>query len=121
VKAMETENRLEDLSFDDEGFLEENEQWNEEIAFQIARREGLDSLDSEQLDIIKTLRSHYQKHHNFPILASICKKVGSRWRDCVARDFHNPMIAWKIAGLPKPPNIFFSSFDGEHYVANPNY
>jgi hypothetical protein len=31
------------------------------------------------------------------------------------------MKAWKIAGLPKPPEVFFTSFDGKNYFANPFY
>ena len=106
---------------DEEGFLTDPNLWNESIAKEIAREEGISRLDEEQLEIIQALRSHYLVHSSFPILASICRKVGSRTRDCVYRAFINPMKAWKIAGLPKPPNVFFNTFDGKKFIPNPFY
>ena len=114
-------NGKDNTSLDDDGFIVDRTKWDEHIAQKLAKLEGIDHLDQEQLAIIKTMRQHYDRHGSFPILASICKKAGSISRDCVARKFHNPMLAWKIAGLPKPANIFFTSFDGERYVPNPFY
>lgn len=109
------------LVLSEDGFLSEGSTWDEGVAKKLARREGFEHLDAEQMAIVKMLREHYSRHHSFPILASICKKAGSSRKDCVARRFQNPMSAWKIAGLPKPPNIFFTSFDGKRYVPNPFY
>jgi tRNA 2-thiouridine synthesizing protein E len=111
----------ETLVLSEEGFLSDSSNWNEDVARKLAEREGFDQLDSEQLAIVTKMREHYSKHRSFPILASICKKAGSSRKDCIARRFHNPMSAWKIAGLPKPSNIFFTSFDGKRYVPNPFY
>lgn len=106
---------------DEEGFLTDPNLWNESIARQIAEEEGIPQLNDEQFEIIKALRKHYLVHSTFPILASICRKAGSRTRDCVYRAFINPMKAWKIAGLPKPPNVFFNTFDGKKFIPNPFY
>ncbi len=113
--------RERDIVLDDEGFLATPDQWDEAVAQEIAHREGIDRLDAEKIRIVTMLRTYYQRHHNFPILANICKKIGSTAKNCVTREFVDPMKAWKIAGLPKPPQIFFTSFDGENYVANPFY
>lgn len=109
------------LTFDDEGFLNEGERWDEDVAKIIAKHEGISQLDNEKMRIVKFMRQYYQKHHNFPILGNVCKKVGDSSKDCVAREFTDPMKAWKIAGLPKPPNIFFTSFDDKKFTANPFY
>lgn len=106
---------------DDEGFLEENSIWNEEVAKIIAKHEGIKHLNSDKLKIINFLRYYYDKHHNFPILGNVCRKTGAYSRDCVAREFVDPMKAWKIAGLPKPANIFFTSFDKKKFTPNPFY
>ncbi len=106
---------------DEEGYLTDPQLWNETLARKIAEEEGIPRLDDEQFEIIKALRNHYLVHSSFPILASICRKAGSRTRDCVYRAFINPMKAWKIAGLPKPPNVFFNTFDGKKYSPNPFY
>jgi len=109
------------ITVDDEGFLSENSIWNEEIAKIIAEHEGIIQLNSEKMKIVSFMRQYYSKHHNFPILGNVCRKIGDNSRDCVAREFTDPMKAWKIAGLPKPPNIFFTSFDKKKYIPNPFY
>jgi tRNA 2-thiouridine synthesizing protein E len=115
----EHEHRVEGC--DEEGYLTDPNLWNETLARQIAEEEGIPRLNDEQLEIIQALREHYLVHSSFPILASICRKAGSRTRDCVYRAFMNPMKAWKIAGLPKPPNVFFNTFDGKKFIPNPFY
>ena len=106
---------------DEEGFLDACEKWDRDVARILAEHEGIPQLDDEKFKIVKVLRDHYEKFQSFPILAKICRNVGNRSRDCVNKEFVNPMIAWKIAGLPKPPNIFFTSFDGKKYIPNPFY
>jgi TusE/DsrC/DsvC family sulfur relay protein len=109
------------IEVDQEGFLCETEEWNEEVARALAEHEGIDDLDQSKLDIVLFLREYFQKHHSFPILRYVCKNVHAESGSCMTDEFINPMKAWKIAGLPKPPQIFFTSFDGEHYAANPFY
>ena len=113
--------RYEDIGLSDDGFIMDRSQWDDNVAQKLAALEGLGHLDKEQLTIIHAMRKHYDKYESFPILASVCKQAGSKSRDCVARRFRNPMLAWKLAGLPKPTNIFFTSFDGERYIPNPFY
>ena len=113
--------RNEDIGLSGDGFIMDRSRWDDNVAQKLAGLEGLGHLDQEQLTIIQTMRKHYDKYESFPILASVCKQAGSRNRDCVARRFRNPMLAWKLAGLPKPSNIFFTSFDGERYTPNPFY
>lgn len=110
-----------EVRVDKEGFLCDTQSWNENIARRIAIHEGIADLSSEKLKIVHFMRDYYFKHHNFPILGSVCRKVRNKSRDCVAEEFTDPMKAWKIAGLPKPPNIFFSTFDDKKYIANPFY
>jgi len=117
--TSQNEHRVEGC--DEEGFLTDPNNWNETIARKIAEEEGIPQLNDEQFKIVEALRQHYLVHSTFPILASVCRKAGSRTRDCVYRAFINPMKAWKIAGLPKPPNVFFNTFDGKKFFPNPFY
>lgn len=110
-----------DIHIDDDGFLDADDTWNEEVAKSLAELEGIHHLDDDKMKIVHFMRDYYLKHHNFPILGNVCKSIGANSRDCVAKEFVNPMKAWKIAGLPKPPSIFFTSFDNKTYVANPFY
>ncbi len=110
-----------DINIDNDGFLSADERWTEDVAKSIANHEGIHHLDENKMKIVHFMREYYLKHHNFPILGNVCKNIGANSRDCVAKEFVNPMKAWKIAGLPKPPSIFFTSFDKKTYSANPFY
>ncbi|WP_041278152.1 TusE/DsrC/DsvC family sulfur relay protein [Desulfotalea psychrophila] len=109
------------IILDEYGFLDKDQVWNKEVAMIIAEHEGFTELNEEKMNIINFMRKYYTENHNFPILAEVCKKTGDTCRDCVAREFTDPMRAWKIAGLPKPPSIFFTTFDGKKYSPNPFY
>jgi tRNA 2-thiouridine synthesizing protein E len=109
------------IAVDEEGFLAANEKWDKDVARILAEHEGIAQLDDEKFKIVQVLREHYNKFQSFPILGKICRAAGNRSKDCVNKEFVNPMTAWKIAGLPKPPNIFFTSFDGKKYIPNPFY
>ena len=97
-----------------EGFLVNVDEWNEDVARTIAEREGLKDLSGKKMEIVRFMRDYYKKYQAFPILNYVCKNLDQP-RECVTDEFSNPMIAWKIAGLPEPTNIHFVSFDGEHF------
>lgn len=101
------------LQVDEEGFLANTEDWNEGTARILARREGINQLKEEQMEIVKFLRGYYYKFTAFPILNYVCKNVNQP-RGCINEEFLNPMTAWKIAGLPKPEGIHFVSVDSGH-------
>jgi tRNA 2-thiouridine synthesizing protein E len=104
-----------EISFeiDKEGFLADMEDWNEGTARILAKREGIEDLTEEKLEIVKFLREYYRKFDAFPILNYVCKNTRQP-RGCVNEEFINPMKAWKIAGLPKPEGIHFVSVDSGH-------
>ncbi|MEN8256586.1 MAG: TusE/DsrC/DsvC family sulfur relay protein [Thermodesulfobacteriota bacterium] len=99
---------------DSEGFLANIEDWDEDIAREIATREGLEILSSDKMEIVRFMREYYKKFHAFPILNYVCKNLHQP-RQCVSEKFINPMKAWKIAGLPHPSGIQFVAADGKHY------
>lgn len=103
------------VALDDQGFLVNKDEWDEDVAIAIARREGLGSLDKEKLEIIEFMRNYYQKYNAFPILSSVCKTIGEP-RNCVNEEFVDPLKAWKIAGLPKLDGIHFVTMDGKKYI-----
>lgn len=109
------------VAVDNNGFLEDSSLWDEDVAQLLAEQEGISHLDREKMEIVKFLREYFDKHHSFPILGNVCRKIGIQSKDCIARNFVDPMKAWKIAGLPKPEGIFFTSFDGKKYTPNPFY
>ena len=89
------------IKLDEDGYLENYEDWNEKTACGIAEREGIEELSKERLEVIRFMRDYYEKFKAFPILGSVCKNIHQP-KDCVNEDFVDPIKAWKIAGLPKP-------------------
>ena len=110
-----------DVEIDEEGFLISMDEWDDDIAEALAAREGVAPLNATKKDIIRYLRKYYMRNHNFPLLRAVCRNVHASSVDCVTQEFVDPMKAWKVAGLPKPPQVFFTSFDGKHFFANPFY
>ena len=89
------------INVDDEGYLENPDDWNEKVACILAEKEGVEELTKDRMEVIKFLRDHYRKYNFFPILSSICKNVHQP-KECITEQFMAPLTAWKIAGLPKP-------------------
>ncbi len=103
------------IQLDDNGFLVNLDDWDKNVATELARREGVAALDDEQFEIIEFMRKYYRKNQAFPILNYVCKNIHEP-RNCVNEEFINPMKAWKIAGLPKLDLVEFVAVDGKHYM-----
>jgi len=104
-----------DVAIDSEGFLTNQEDWDEVVARGIAQREGLEVLTDEQVEIISFMRGYYRKFKAFPILNYVCKNL-KQPRKCVNEQFINPDKAWKIAGLPKLDGVHFVSLNGKNFT-----
>ena len=89
------------IKVDEDGYLQNFEDWNEKAACALAEKEGVDELTKDRMEIIKFMREYYRQFNSFPILDSVCKNV-HKSRECVNEDFVDPLKAWKIAGLPRP-------------------
>ncbi len=89
------------IELDDEGYLKNFDDWNEKMACGLAEHAGVDELSKERMEVIKFMRDYYRQYSAFPILNSVCRNIHQP-KDCVNEDFVDPVVAWKIAGLPKP-------------------
>src|SRR5512143_1162975 len=87
------------VRYDEEGYLVDFDAWDESVARDLARREGVGDLPPDKLASLRFIREHYRKYQFFPILRAVCKNV-RKPKDCVEEDFLNPLVAWKLAGLP---------------------
>ncbi|HXX56454.1 MAG TPA: TusE/DsrC/DsvC family sulfur relay protein [Thermodesulfovibrionales bacterium] len=97
---------------DDEGFLANPDDWDEDLANALAKREGVDGLTKERVEIIKFMREYYKRFNAFPILRGVCMRVHLS-KDCYSEEFIDPLKAWKIAGLPKPDEHVVAEIQGE--------
>ncbi len=89
------------IEVDNDGCLVHFDDWDEDVAQALAAREGIEELGPDRINMLKFIRWYYQTYDYFPIVNQICKKIHEP-KDCVQEKFINPLIAWKIAGLPHP-------------------
>lgn len=101
-KAMEKT-----VALDEEGYLKDINDWNEKVAQMIALKEGLGILTKDQLEIVRFINEYYKKYNYFPVLNFVCKNIGQP-KNCVAEKLIDPLVAWKIAGLPKPDDTLIN-------------
>jgi TusE/DsrC/DsvC family sulfur relay protein len=95
------------IEVDTDGYLVHFDDWDEDVARELAIRWGAEELTPESISVLKFIRDHYKRYNFFPIVGSICKNVHEP-KDCVTEKFVNPLIAWKIAGLPHPDEPMIS-------------
>ena len=96
---------------DEEGYLLDLNDWNEALAEQIAKQEGL-SLTPAHWEIIHLLRGFYQQFEVSPAMRPLVKAVTKELGAEKGKSIYlmqlfpgsPPKLAAKIAGLPKPAN-----------------
>jgi TusE/DsrC/DsvC family sulfur relay protein len=99
LDTREIENRK--IAFDEEGYLVNYGDWSESVAKAIAAKEGAGELTREQIAMLQFIRWYYNRYNFFPILSAVCKNVNLP-PNCVYEEFYSPLLAWKLAGLPRP-------------------
>lgn len=87
--------------FDEDGLLVNPEAWNEDLAREIARREGLGELGAEHWEVIRALREHYARYGVAPAMSQVCRRH-HKDRHWVHDLFQTCLNAWRVAGLPNP-------------------
>ncbi len=91
------------VEMDNEGFLQNPDDWNEQLAEWLAKQEGLDELNEARWQVIHALRDYYTEHQHVPNFKKLCKDAHQPDPYCMERLFdNNGSKAWRIAGLPNP-------------------
>lgn len=104
-----------EIEVDDEGYLVNQDDWNEEVARAILKELDGPELDKETVEVLNFMRGYYQKFNAFPILNAVCKRLDQP-KECVQEKFLDPLLAWKAAGLPRPGTVYTESHDDAHRV-----
>jgi len=93
----------EGISFhvDNEGFLVNPDDWNEFVAYAIAKNEGIKELTKEMVEFLIFIREYYKTNNVFPSLFFVAKSLHKSPRS-ILQHFGSHAKAWKIAGLPQP-------------------
>ncbi len=94
---------LETITLNDEGFLTNPDDWNKELALEIAKGEGITELTEDHWKIIEFCRSNAEESGAAPTLRQITKGTGISTKELFALYPKGPAkkVA-KISGLGKP-------------------
>lgn len=91
------------LEVDEDGFMQEPDQWNEEVAAALATTEGVDELTEDHWKLVNYLREYYLEFGVAPMIRKLCKKTGFKLKEVYELFPSGPAKgACKVAGLPKP-------------------
>ena len=91
------------LDLNEEGFLTDPAQWNEAVAEELARREGIDLLSDRHWQVIRFMRSEYETKGTGPTVRVLGKTSGVPIKELYELFPKGPAkLAAKIAGIPKP-------------------
>jgi TusE/DsrC/DsvC family sulfur relay protein len=91
------------IEVDEDGFMEEPENWNEAIAKALATTEGVDELTEDHWKLVNYLRDYYLKYGVAPMIRKLCKETGFKLNYVYELFPSGPAKgACKVAGLPKP-------------------
>ena len=92
-----------DVELNDEGFFVHPEQWNEGMAPELARREGIEELTEQHLKVIRFMRDEYAAKGQGPTVRVLGKASGVSVKELYQLFPKGPAkVAAKIAGIPKP-------------------
>jgi TusE/DsrC/DsvC family sulfur relay protein len=96
-------------TLDEEGYLVDPADWNEAIAAELARKEGV-ALTEAHWVVLRFLRQYYDEHHIAPDARHVMKHLAA-WRGA-GREDRNDLFrlfpygyvkqACKIAGMRRP-------------------
>jgi len=91
------------LEIDEDGFIQEPEQWNEAVAAALAKTEGVDELTEDHWKLVNYLRDYYLEFGIAPMIRKLCKATGFKLKYVYELFPSGPAKgACKVAGLPKP-------------------
>jgi len=92
-----------DIEVDEDGFMQEPDQWNEEVAKALATTEGVEELGDDHWKLVNYLRDYYLKFGIAPMIRKLCKDNGFTLKYVYEMFPSGPAKgACKVAGLAKP-------------------
>lgn len=88
---------------DENGFLQQPEIWNREVALDFAATEGLQTMSEGHWKVVEYLRRYYLEFGIAPMIRKLCKETGFKLTEIYELFPSGPAKgACKVAGLPKP-------------------
>jgi dissimilatory sulfite reductase related protein len=91
------------LELDEDGNLKNMADWNEEIAKELAKEEGIEELTDRHWAVINYMRKQYEEKGDAPSIRKLTKESGVNTKELYQLFPKGPAKkAARIAGLPKP-------------------
>jgi len=89
------------VMLDEDGLLVDPNDWNKDVARDMALSIGIGELNEDHWQVIEALREHYSQYGVAPAMSSVCHSLGKEW-GWTHDLFQTCLNAWRIAGLPNP-------------------
>jgi tRNA 2-thiouridine synthesizing protein E len=91
------------IEVDEDGFMQEPDNWNKDVAAALGTTEGVDDLTDEHWKVVDYLRNYYLQFGVAPMIRKLCKETGFDLKRIYELFPSGPAKgACKVAGLPKP-------------------
>jgi len=88
---------------DGDGFLQNPEIWNDNVARMFAKSDGIETMNDNHWAVIRVIRQNFEEKGMAPMVRMICKETGLKLKDIYELFPLGPARgACRIAGLPKP-------------------
>jgi TusE/DsrC/DsvC family sulfur relay protein len=92
-----------EVELNDEGFFVHPEQWTEEMAPELARREGIEELSPQHWQVLRFMRTEFLEKGTGPTVRVLGKTSGVSVKELYQLFPKGPAkVAARIAGIPKP-------------------
>jgi TusE/DsrC/DsvC family sulfur relay protein len=92
-----------EIEIDEDGFIQEPEKWNKEMAEDLAKTENVSSMSENHWKVVNYLRDYFLKFGIAPPIRMLCKQTGFDLKGIYQLFPSGPAKgACKVAGLPKP-------------------
>jgi TusE/DsrC/DsvC family sulfur relay protein len=91
------------MEIDEDGFIQDPALWDDNVANDLAKTEGVENMSEEHWKLVKYLRDYYLKFQIAPMVRKLCKETGFDLKKVYDLFPSGPAKgACKVAGLPKP-------------------
>jgi tRNA 2-thiouridine synthesizing protein E len=91
------------IEVDEDGFMQDGDKWNEDIAKALAGAEGVIQMTENHWKVVNYLRDYYLKFGIAPMVRKLCKETGFSLKEIYEMFPSGPAKgACKVAGLAKP-------------------
>jgi TusE/DsrC/DsvC family sulfur relay protein len=91
------------IQVDEDGFMENPEEWNEDVAKALGTTEDVNDLTEEHWKVINYLRDYFKQYGIAPMIRKLCKETGFPLKKIYELFPSGPAKgACKVAGLAKP-------------------